>query len=226
MNNRKLRESPKGVHIEAHLVRLGACNEFPGPDVTLPDADWHAAAEIRSLPQRNAFLATRALLRKLLSARIGCPPAAVPIIREANGKLRLLRGGIEFSLSHCEGWCAVALSADFAVGVDVEPIRSMPSMAQVASDFFPPTARAAFDAASPEERVNVFFQWWTRMEAALKASARGLDDSFSCFDGVVHEACDAVPGLALAVAVRSAATPTVGWHLPLMKSSLTQTTTV
>jgi len=156
-----------------HLVRLGACNEFPGRDVTLPDADWHAAAEIRSLPQRNVFLATRALLRKLLSARIGCPPAAVPIIREANGKLRLLRGGIEFSLSHCEGWCAVALSADFAVGVDVEPIRSMPSMAQVASDFFPPIARAAFDAASPEERVNVFFQWWTRMEAALKASARG-----------------------------------------------------
>jgi len=76
MNNRKLRESPKGVHIEVHLVRLGACNEFPGPDVTLPDADWHAAAEIRSLPQRNVFLATRALLRKLLSARIGCPPAA------------------------------------------------------------------------------------------------------------------------------------------------------
>ncbi len=212
MNSRKLRESPKCINVEVHLVRLDACNEFPCPDVTLPAADWHGAAEIRSLPQRNAFVATRVLLRRLLSARLGCPPAAVPIIREPNGKLRLLGGGIEFSLSHCEGWCAVALSADFAVGVDVEHIRPVPGMADIVAHFFPPAARAAFAAASPTHKLREFFRWWTRVEAAVKASGRGLDNANSCFDGVTCKSCFAVPDSALAVAARSAGPLCVTLH--------------
>src|SRR2546422_2574825 len=164
---------------------------------------------------RTAFMASRKLLRELLAARLGCAPAAVPITREPDGRLRLAGGaGIEFSLSHRQRWCAVALSTDCAVGVDVEPIQPLAGMAAVVKEFFPPAARAAFAAATPENQRNVFFRWWTRIEAAGKASGRRLDEAVSCFAGVVHESCDRVPGFALAVAARSEGPLTVDWRLP------------
>jgi hypothetical protein len=38
------------------------------------------------------------------------------------------------------------------------------------------------------------------VEAAVKASGRGLDSSVSCFDGVAYQTCEVAPGLAVAVA--------------------------
>jgi len=71
----------------------------------------------------------------------------------------------------------------------------------------------AFAAAAPEEQPTVFFRWWTRIEAAVKASGRGLDAAASCLDGVVLDSCEAVPGLALAVAARNTSPLVVEWHI-------------
>ena len=209
------RTDPPAVRVAVHLVEIDRLLERADPRAGLPEADWQRAAEIPSLPQRMAFMAGRKVLRELLAARLGCAPAAVPITREPDGRLRLAgRAGIEFSLSHRQRWCAVALSTDCAVGVDVEPIQPLAGMAGVVREFFPPIAKAAFAAATANNRQNVFFRWWTRIEAAVKASGRRLDDAVSCFGGVVHESCDRVPGLALAVAARSEGPLTVDWRLP------------
>jgi len=209
------RTRPPAVRVAVHLVELDRFMERTDLRAGLPDAEWQCAAEIPSLPQRMAFMASRKFLRELLAARLGCAPAAVPITRELGGRLRLAGGaGIEFSLSHRQRWCAVALSTDCPVGVDVEPIQPLAGMAAVVKEFFPPVARAAFAAATPNNQQNVFFRWWTRIEAAVKASGRKLDEAVSCFAGVVHESCDRVPGLALAVAARSEGPLTVDWRLP------------
>lgn len=199
------------VSVVVHLVKFDSRLEQADLNAALPDPDWQRAAEIRSRSQRTAFLAARKLLRELLAVQLGCSPMAVPIFREPSGKLRLPGGGIEFSLSHCEGWCAVALSTDCPVGVDVEPIQPLVGMAETVEEFFPPAARAAFAAASPDQQQSEFFRWWTRIEAAVKASGRGLDDAVSCFDGVSYESGDVVPGPALAVAARSEGPLSVDW---------------
>jgi 4'-phosphopantetheinyl transferase len=201
------------VKVAAHLLRLDGALEDGNYDLALPAADRQRAAEIRSLPQRAAFLAARKALRELLGARLGCPPAEAPIISGPDGKPRLASGNIEFSLSRRGRWCAVALSADAPVGIDVEPVRPLPGMEEIVAEFFPPVARAAFASAAPEQRQIVFFRWWTRIEAAVKASGRGLDSSISCFDGVVCQTCEIVPGLAVAVAVAGEGPAIIDWQI-------------
>ena len=62
-------------------------------------------------------------------------------------------------------------------------------------------------------RQIVFFRWWTLIEAAVKATGRGLDSSISCFDGVVCQTCEAVPGLAVAVAVAGEGPAIIDWQI-------------
>jgi len=203
----------KPVRIAAHLIRLDGYLDDACSYATRPGADRQRAAEVQSVPQRDAFLAARKLLLKLLAAQLGCPPAAVPICRGPHGKPRLAFGNTEFSLSHRDRWCAVALWADAPVGIDVEPIRTLPGMTEVVAEFFPLAARAAFASAPPEEQEIVFFRWWTRIEAAVKVSGRGLDAALSCFNDVTCQSFEAVPGLAVAVAAEGEGPLIVDWQV-------------
>ncbi len=205
--------SDSAVRVEVHLAKLARLYPGAASIATLSESERRFAAGIGSQARRTSFLAARLLLRELLARRLGCLPAAVPIIRQADGRPRLECGGIELSLSHPDGWIAVALSTDCAVGVDAEPVRPLAGMAEVVSEFFPPAARAEFAAASPDKQPTVFFRWWTRIEAAVKASGRGLDDAPTCFEEVSCESCDAVPGLASAVAARAEGPLIVDWHV-------------
>lgn len=201
------------VRLEVYLVRLASLRLGAANIAALSEDERRFAQRIASRPRRTSFLAARSLLREVLAGRLGCLPAAVPIIRQDDGRPRLECGGIEISLSHPDGWIAAALSEDCAVGVDAEPVRPLAGTAEVVSQFFPPAARAEFAAASPDEQPTVFFRWWTRIEAAVKASGRGLDDAPTCFEGVSCESCDAVPGLASAVAARAEGPLSVHWHV-------------
>jgi len=218
MSRRRIMSSHAPIKVAAYLLRLDGALEDGDYDIALPDADRQRAAEISSLPQRAAFLAARKALRELLGARLGCSPAAAPIFSGPDGKPRLASGNIEFSLSRRDRWCAVALSADAPVGIDVEPVRPLAGMDEIVAEFFPPVARTAFASAAPDQRQIVFFRWWTRIEAAVKASGRGLDSSISCFDGVVYQTCDVVPGLAVAVAVAGEGPAIIDWHIRNLNS--------
>ncbi len=129
--------------------------------------------------------------------------APSPLVQEPHGKPRLEEEEIEFSISRLEDWCAVALSTDCPVGVDLEPIRPLAGLEGIVQQFFPPATRAAYDAAAREDRMATFFWWWTRIEAAVKASGTGLDASGSCFNGVACQSFDVPPALALAVAAKA-----------------------
>ena len=214
MNLRKFIRWPSPLNVAVHLRRVEELLSDSNPVALLSDNETRCAAEIPYIPQRNAFVAGRKLARKVLSVPLDCAPEAVPILSESNGKPASVGEGIQFNVSHCGDWCAVAWSAESAVGVDVETIRPVPNMTAIVSNFFPPAAQRAFDSATPQNQAKVFFHWWTQIEAALKASGRGLDDSFDCLDQVLHETCDAVPGVALAVAAEGRGPLTITWHLP------------
>ena len=51
----------------------------------------------------------------------------------------------------------------------------------------------------------------------MKVSERGLDDALSCFEGVPWGSCDAVPGLASALAAHAGRVLSVDWHLARMR---------
>jgi 4'-phosphopantetheinyl transferase len=205
--------------VAVHLVKLGDYARRQTQDAAaLPDADRRRACKMQSPARRAEFLATRHVLRHLLASCLDCHLADVPIVEGADGKPRLAGGEMQFSVSHSAGWCAIALAADCPVGVDVEPIRRFSGMGGIADHFFPKPAWADYAAAAPAEKTAVFFRWWTRIEAAVKAVGCGLDAAGSCLEQVSYRSCRKVRGLALAVAARNDGPLTVDWRLPALNS--------
>jgi 4'-phosphopantetheinyl transferase len=200
------------ARVEVHLVRLD----------TVPDDHSHRgldagelrrAARISLAAERRGFLAAHRVLRALLAERLGCAPEAVAIVAGAGGKPVLVGGGPAFSLSRRDRWCAVALSDDCAVGVDVEPIRPLSEAGLGVADLLPAAARAEVAAAPAEQRAAVLLRWWTRVEAAVKACGQGLDDAVSCVDRAPQLLCETVAGVALSVAGLTRAPLLVDWRL-------------
>jgi phosphopantetheinyl transferase len=167
------------------------------------------------LSRRAESYAARQFLKDQLAVELGCPESVIRVVQEPNEKPRLSNDELEFSLSHRNGWCAVAVSHDCPVGVDLEPIRPFAGIEKVVADYFPPVAQHAFAEATVEDRNGVFFRWWTRIEAAVKAHGRGLDDAASCFDGVWLRSYEKLCGIALSVAALTKESCTFDWHLRL-----------
>ena len=136
------------------------------------------AARFMFARDRRQFTVTRACLRVLLA---GCRDERAAAIRFAyaqHGKPSLApdasRPAVHFSVSHAGNLALIALTGDAPLGIDVEPVRSLPDMFAIASRFFTAAEAQTIAAASPHERDLAFFLCWTRKEAFSKALGDGL----------------------------------------------------
>lgn len=109
------------------------------------------------------------LLRREAAQRLGIAQDAVSITRGAYGKPEI--PGLCCNLSH-SGELAVCAFASCPVGVDIERISA--ARVRVAERAFHPEERARLHAAAPDARDRLFFEIWTRKEAFLKCSGRGI----------------------------------------------------
>ena len=89
----------------------------------------------------------RGALREILAQYVGRSPSALVLGTGSHGKPLLIAGDgagdggaserlPEFNVSHSGDIAVVALTADQAVGVDLEQIRSMPDADRMAARFF------------------------------------------------------------------------------------------
>jgi 4'-phosphopantetheinyl transferase len=80
-------------------------------------------------------------------------------------------GGPEFSISHSEGRVVLAVSQGGAVGIDIEKIRAvnLEDFSRVL-----PEAAALNEKAGADRASALFFGYWTKREAVLKACGQGL----------------------------------------------------
>ena len=103
--------------------------------------------------------------------RLGATGAVLATLRYPPRSRPLLDGSsIDFSLSHCEGRIACALSTQGRVGLDVEALGGMR-----ATDFH--LYLSADERAWAGRSTRRFYTVWTRKEAVVKAaSERGLQD--------------------------------------------------
>jgi phosphopantetheinyl transferase len=135
------------------------------------------------------FAVGRLRLREMLGSLLGVPAAAVPITLGLHGKPALARaaqgGSLRFSVAHCDELLLVAVTRLGDVGVDVERIREIERWSRVADRVFGPTDRAAIgrEIASGDDPSAVFFRFWCRGEAELKAIGCGISGLGAHRDG-------------------------------------------
>jgi 4'-phosphopantetheinyl transferase len=146
-------------------------------EITL-STDEKARAERFHFPRdRNAFVATRGILRELLGRYAGRAPSELVFDYGERGKPSL-RGApsqpIQFNVSCSQGLALLAFAIGRSVGIDVELIRPSFAGVEIAERYFAQQEIEELRALPPSLLAEGFFHCWARKEAYVKARGEGL----------------------------------------------------
>jgi 4'-phosphopantetheinyl transferase len=127
---------------------------------------------------RKHFIAGRGLLRTILGRYLDLEPNQLQFSYGSRGKPALVNTGTGgthcFNLSHSNGLALYAVTRNCNLGIDLEYIRPMPKVEQLAKRFFSPGEYAVISSLPPDQQQEAFFKGWTCKEAYLKATGEGL----------------------------------------------------
>ena len=173
--------------IEVVVTRLAMGPEaVRASAVLLSDAERLRASRFAFYRDACRFIAARARLRQLLSARLGVRPESVELVYGAYGKPALARPGVEadlcFNVSHRDDVAVYAFSSGRDIGIDVEAIRRISDADAIAARLFSRRENEAYRALDPRDKPLGFFNCWTRKEAFVKALGHGLSHPLDRFD--------------------------------------------
>lgn len=144
----------------------------------LSPAERERASRIVHPDKHVQFVATRALLRRVLAGRLGIRPEQVGLSRTPAGKPTCeTLIGTSFSVSHTSGLAVVALGPVPALGVDVERTVERERLTALAARMFSRAEHRQWLGCPVEQRADAFYRLWTRKEAYLKALGTGIFDS-------------------------------------------------
>jgi 4'-phosphopantetheinyl transferase len=135
---------------------------------------------------RTHFTVARGLLRLILGRYLQCDPRTLRFHYSAYGKPALVppadRAGLVFNVSHAHGLALFAVARSGVLGIDIEYIRPIPEVEQIARQFFSAQEQSALRALPADQRLTAFFACWTRKEAYIKARGEGLSLPLDQFD--------------------------------------------
>ncbi len=146
-------------------------------EMTLSPDEKGRAGRFHFPRDRNAFVATRGILRELLGKYASRAPAELVFDYGDRGKPSLrgtLSQPIQFNVSCSNGLALLAFAADRSVGIDVELIRPSFAGVEIAERYFSPQEIAELKTLPPSLLAEGFFHCWARKEAYVKARGEGL----------------------------------------------------
>jgi len=133
----------------------------------------------------DRFIVSRGVLRKVLASYLQIQPNEIDFSYNSHGKPSLVVADAEplrFNLSHSQELALIAVTQNCNVGVDLEYIRSDFPCQEIAGRFFSPTEVAVLRSLPPHLQITAFFNCWTRKEAFIKATGKGLSLPLDKFD--------------------------------------------
>jgi 4'-phosphopantetheinyl transferase len=164
-------------------VRTVASNDITWwlEQVLVPD-EKERAARFRFDHLRHSFILARGALRILLGRYLNASPAGIQFKYGSKGKPSLAAPPlVDFNASHSGGLAVFAFTAHCEIGVDVEQIRPLPDMQNIADRFFCSEEAAELMSLTANQREHAFFRCWTRKEAYIKAISDGLSAPLNDF---------------------------------------------
>ena len=140
------------------------------------DADEKArASRFSQTIHRNEYVCIHAQVRYLLATILKQAPEQIIINRTSLGKPYLVEyPNIAFNLSHTQDYFLLVISEHCNLGVDIEKFKSRPNMEGLVNKCFAITERDYWHTVSRQDQLSVFYQFWTRKEAFVKATGGGI----------------------------------------------------
>ncbi len=122
----------------------------------------------------DRYLAAHGALRLLLGRYLTLDPLALRFEAGEHGKPFLPDAPIEFNLSHSSDLALIAVARERRVGVDVERVRPMPDLEDLAQRVCTPDELVMLTSLAEPLRAHAFLGVWTRKEALAKATGEGI----------------------------------------------------
>jgi len=144
---------------------------------------------------RRLFLATRALLRTVLSNYADVAPADWRFATGKHGKPRIgaprITPFIHFNVANTPGLvvCAVSVAHEL-LGVDAERINCEAEIGGLADRYFSPSEVRALRALPACEQPRRFLAFWTLKESYIKARGLGLTVPLDHFSFLIGDVID------------------------------------
>jgi 4'-phosphopantetheinyl transferase len=153
---------------------------------TLSADELERAERFHFLQHRDQFIVAHGLLRKLLADYTHIESDRITFEYGKNGKPFLSKnsGGdkIRFNISHSNEYALFAFVFDRDIGVDLEYIKALKDMDEVAEQVFSAKEIAVLRSLPEADKKACFFKFWTRKEAYLKATGEGFSADLDAID--------------------------------------------
>ncbi len=180
----RIADTPAPVEVQLYRVSLRDDARAIATALRQLSHEEHArAGRFRTAPDHRRYVLTRARLREIVGRYLDLSPRAVPIVIDAQGKPGVdaaARDGVHFNCSHAGDLGVIAL-ASAPVGIDVEQLRPLDDVLDLADAQFAEDERATIRRARSDARTALFLQCWTSKEAVLKATGAGIANGMAHF---------------------------------------------
>lgn len=127
---------------------------------------------------QKRFIVARGILRKILGRYVKINPRNLCFEYTAHGKPVLATNAgydtLRFNLSHSDAFALYAVTRDRNIGIDIERVRYDIDVEQIARGYFSQDEIRSLKRIHKNKRCEVFFKYWTRKEAFIKATGQGI----------------------------------------------------
>lgn len=155
-----------------------ATHEIKSLQAILSADELLRATRFRFERDQKRFIAARGMLRKILGHYLGRSPHNLRFEYTSYGKPILAAGSgddtLRFNLSHSDAFAIYAVTRGRNIGIDIERVRDDVAVEQIAQRFFSQGEISSLERIHKNTRSEVFFQYWTRKEAFIKATGKGV----------------------------------------------------
>ncbi len=169
-------------------------------EYVLNDTELDRAAKYHHKKDNDRFLLSRILLRVLLGRYLGSAPETIQLLVGANKKPyvdSLTAQKIQYNVTHSGDYILIAI-AETSIGIDVEQIKQDFNYSDLLPECFAQNEIIATESSLDPHQT--FYELWTRKEALLKATGKGIDQDMklvpslsgghNCTAGVIGSVAD------------------------------------
>jgi 4'-phosphopantetheinyl transferase len=150
----------------------GTASEFTG---TLSPDELERADKFKFPRDREHFILSHSQLRLILSKYCDCLPGEFSFRYNSCRKPSISNPEFEklkFNMSHSNDLMLVGLCNHNDIGIDVEKVREVDELENIADENF--SAQEIKYIKDASDKTNTFFKIWTRKEAFIKAIGKGI----------------------------------------------------
>jgi len=142
----------------------------------LLDENERAQAEkMKGVLQHKRYVEIHARLRQLLSPLLNLTPEKIRIDKTEFGKPYLVdHPEWVFNLSHSGSAFLIAITNQCQLGVDIELCKPRADFSSLVKKCFAEQERDYWQQLPDNQKIAEFYRFWTRKEAFVKATGRGL----------------------------------------------------